>query len=155
MIVETHPRCEVPICSAYRFRARGIRHQPPPQAGTLDRTEKSATLGCSTPWRSLLRAHEFFAVGIFYPALFEVLSRVAAIDCSAPVLWAYPTIGWPKFKGSTSQSKIETAAIGINTGVAATFLPLPHTKSHFFLCNLEHILSKLCLKFYRSRCNIP
>ena len=68
---------------------------------------------------------------MFLPALFEVLSRVAVIDCSAPVLWAYPTIGWPKFMGSTSQSKIETAAIGINTGVAATFLSLSHTKSPF------------------------
>ena len=92
MIVETHPGCQAPTCSAYRFRARGIRHQPPPQAGTLDRTEKSATLGCSTAWCSLLRAHEFFAVGIFCPALFEVLSRVAAVDC-------------PVFSGSNQQNE--------------------------------------------------
>ena len=46
-------------------------------------------------------AYEFFAVGMFLPALFEVLSRVVAIDCSGPVLWVNPTIGLLEFKGST------------------------------------------------------
>ena len=77
MIVETHPGCQAPTCSAYRFRARGIRHQPPPQAGTLDRTEKSATLAGTSVGTVSRSTYEFFTVGSFSSALFDALSRVA------------------------------------------------------------------------------